>query len=131
MVAFLDVDCAEFAEYVRRIAAHAAALCERGAVALLVFLEALARPLTNPLPQEINAGSDLPGLGVRAFLGGDALLSRGLERRGVFVVDHYGELCERWIVAGHKVPGPGEILSALDRVEIACEECTVPLWPSD
>ena len=126
MVAFLDADCAECAEYVRRIAAHAADLRETEAVALLVLLEAPARTLTDPLPQEIIAGSDTPGTGVRAFLGEDALSSRGLARRGVFVIDHYGELCERWIVAGHEVPGPGEILSALDQIEITCEEGTVP-----
>jgi hypothetical protein len=73
----------------------------------------------------------MPGRGVRTFLGEDALFSHGLERRGVLVIDRYRELCERWIVAGHEVPGPGEILSALDQNEIACEECTVRLWPSD
>jgi hypothetical protein len=101
------------------------------AVALVVFLEQPARRLTDSLPAGIIVGSDMPGNSARAFLGQDAFASRGFVRGGVFVTDRYGELFAQWSVERHTFPAIAEILSALDHVQIACDECSTALWAAE
>lgn len=131
VIAFLDTDCAPCEEFLRALVDSAAALREKDAVALVVFLEQPARRMTDSLPPGIIIGSDMPGNSSRAFLGEDAFASRGFVRGGVFVTDRYGELFAQWAIERHKFPAIAEILSALDHVEMACDECSTPLWAAD
>lgn len=131
VIAFLDVSCAMCEAFVQTLASHAADLREKEAVALLVFPETASSLLSDSSSAEIVAGCDIGCHGIRMFLGEDALSARGLSRRGVFVTDRYGEISAEWVVGGHEFPGIREILSSLDLVEIACEECGVPYWPVD
>ncbi|HTV57288.1 MAG TPA: hypothetical protein VMJ93_00285 [Verrucomicrobiae bacterium] len=123
IIAFLDSGCDACADFLRRLVAHAPELREKNAVVLIAFLEAPPPVLTEALPAGIFAGADYSGRGARAFLGRDALSPSGLQRRGVFAADRYGELFTQWILAGHEFPPAGEIFSALAEMEIACEEC--------
>jgi thiol-disulfide isomerase/thioredoxin len=131
VIAFLNTDCEPCEEFLRTLAASAAALREKDAVALVVFLEQPARRLTDSLPPGIIVGADMPGKPARAFLGEDTFASRGFVRGGVFVTDRYGELFAQWIVERYKFPAIAEILKALDLVEMACDECSTPLWTAD
>jgi hypothetical protein len=131
VIAFLDLDCAPCEEFFRDLAARAATLREKEAVALAAFLSPLPERLAHSLPEEIIAGPDVSGRGARAYLGEDAFASRGLARTGVFVADRYGELFAQWVSPGHRFPPMEEIFSWLDHVEMACEECSVPQWPAD
>jgi peroxiredoxin len=131
VIAFLDLDCGSCAEFLRDLAARAAELREREAVALVVFLEQPPRQVTDCLPAEIIVGSDMPGRAVRAFLGEDAFSARGLVRGGVFVTDRYGELSAQWPIERHKFPELAEILSVLDYVQMACDACATPLWQAE
>lgn len=131
VIMFLDTDCGPCEEFLRALVASAAALREKEAVALVVFLDQPARRLTDSLPPGIIVGSDMPGNSARAFLGEDAFASRGFVRGGVFVTDRYGELFAQWTVERHKFAAIAEILSALDHVEMACDECSTPLWAAE
>ena len=131
VIAFLDLDCAPCAEFLRSIAARVAELREREAVALVVFLEQASPQITDGLPAEIIVGSDMPGRAARAFLGEDAFSARGLVSGGVFVTDRYGELAAQWPIERHKFPEFAEILSALDYVQMACDACATPLWQAE
>jgi hypothetical protein len=131
VIAFLDTDCAPCEEFLRTLVASAAALREKEAVALLVFLEQPTRRLTDSLPPGIIVGSDMPGNSARAFLGEDAFASRGFVRGGVFVTDRYGELFAQWTIERHKFPAIAEIFAALDYVEMACDACSAPLWAAE
>jgi hypothetical protein len=131
VIAFLDLDCAPCAEFLRMLASSAAAIREREAVALVLFLEQPSPQVTDSLPAGIIVGSDVPGSGARAFLGDDAFSARGFVRGGVFVTDRYGELSAQWPIERHKFPGIAEILSALDYVEMACDACATPLWQAE
>ncbi|MGB9244305.1 MAG: hypothetical protein WCC03_13205 [Candidatus Acidiferrales bacterium] len=131
VIAFLDTDCAPCEEFLRALEASAAALREKEAVALVVFLEQPARRVTDSLPPGIIIGADTPGNSARAFLGEDAFASHGFVRGGVFVTDHYGELFAQWTINRHKFPAIAEILAALDYVEMACDECSTPLWTAE
>ncbi len=105
---------------------------EKDAVALVVFLEQPARRGDpDSLPSGIIVGADMPGNSARAFLGEDAFASRGFVRGGVFVTDRYGELFAQWTIDRHKFPAITEILVALDHVEMACDECSNPLWTAE
>lgn len=131
VIAFLDVSCPMCEAFVQTLASRAADLREKEAVALFVFAEIpLPLPRNSPAP-EIISGSDIGGRGIRMFLGEDAVSARGPSRRGVFVTDRYGEISAQWVVNGHEFPRIEDILSSLDLVEIACEECSVPEWPVD
>lgn len=132
VIAFLDVSCSKCEAFARMLARYADDLREKEAVALLVFPET-SSPLLNgdPSPDEVVAGFDVGGHGIEMFLGADALSALGLSRRGVFVTDRYGEISAQWVVLGHEFPRISEILSSLNQVEIACEECSVPHWPVD
>ncbi len=131
VIAFLDTDCAPCEEFLRALVASAAALREKDAVALIVFLEQPAYRVTDSLPTGIIVGTDMPGNSARAFLGEDAFASRGFVRGGVFVTDRYGELFAQWIIDRHKFPAIAEIFAALDHVEMACDECSTPLWTAE
>ena len=131
VIAFLDTDCAPCEEFLRALVASAAALREKEAIALIVFLEQPARRVTDSLPSGIIVGTDMPGNSARAFLGEDAFASRGFVRGGVFVTDRYGELFAQWAIDRHKFPAIAEIFAALDHVEMACDECSTPLWAAE
>jgi hypothetical protein len=131
VIAFLDTDCAPCEEFLRTLVANAAALQEKDAVALVVFLEQPARRVTDSLPPGIIVGADMPGNSARAFLGEDAFASRGFVRGGVFVTDRYGELFAQWVIERHKFPAIAEIFAALNYVEMACDECSTPLWAAE
>jgi AhpC/TSA family len=131
VIAFLDTDCAPCEEFLGALVASADALREKEAVALVVSLDQPARRVTDSLPSGIIVGADIPGNSSRAFLGEDAFASRGFVRGGVFVTDRYGELFAQWVIERHKFPAMAEILASLDHVEMACDECSAPLWTSD
>ena len=131
VIAFLDTDCAPCEEFLGALVASADALREKEAVALVVFLDQPARRVTDSLPSGIIVGADIPGNSSRAFLGEDTFASRGFVRGGVFVTDRYGELFAQWTIERHKFPAMAEILASLDHVEMACDECSAPLWTSD
>ena len=131
VIAFFDTDCAPCEEFLRALVDSAAVLREKNAVALVVFLAQPACRLTDSLPPGIIVGADMPGNSARAFLGEDAFASRGFVRGGVFLTDRYGELLAQWTIERHKFPAIAEILAALDHVEMACDECSTPLWAAD
>ncbi len=131
VIAFLDTDCALCEDFLRALVTNAAEFRDKAAVALIVFLEQPARRVTDSLPPGIIVGADMPGSSARAFLGEDAFASRGFVRGGVFVTDRYGELFAQWTIDRHKFPAIAEILAALDHVEMACDECSTPLWTAD
>jgi peroxiredoxin len=131
VIVFLDVSCPMCETFVQTFASHAGELRDKEAVALLVFPETPSPQWSDSSSAEIIAGFDIGGHGIQMFLGEDGLSARGLSRRGVFVTDRYGEISVQWIVGEHEFPGIEEILSSLDLVEIACEECSVPHWPVD
>jgi peroxiredoxin len=127
VIAFLDLECTPCAEFLRRLAARAAELREKEAVALIVFPQQPSNRVTDSLPAEIIVGSDTPGRAAREFLGDDAFSARGFVRGGVFVTDRYGELSAEWPIERHKFPEIDEIMRALDYVQMACDACTAPL----
>lgn len=131
VIAFLDASCARCEEFAQRLAAQAVAFRAKEAVALLAYLEPPAAGMADSLPAGVFSGADMPGRAAHAFLGEEALSAQGLDRRGVFVADRYGELSAQWVFEGHQFPGIPEILSSLDQMEIACEECSVPEWPAE
>jgi hypothetical protein len=131
VIAFLDADRELCEEFLRRLVARATDLREKEAVALIAFLAAPPRAITDSLPKEIVAGCDMSGRGARAFLGEDAFAARGLVRGGVFVADRYGELFAQWSLAGHKFPDVEEIFTALEQMEMSCEGCEIPAAPAD
>jgi len=130
VIAFLDAGCAPCGEFLRRVAAGAAELRARDALALFVFLEPPPAATADALPPEVVVGADISGRAQKAYLGGDDLPD-GANRRGVFVADRYGELCAAWTPRDHEFPGVAEILRWLDHLAIACEECSPPHWPAE
>lgn len=131
VIAFLDVGCPMCEAFAQMLASHAADLHEKEAVALLVFAETPSPLLPDFAASEIIVGSDVSGHGIGMFLGEHMVSDGGLRQRGVFVTDRYGELAAQWVVGAHEFPGIEEILSSLNLVEIACDECGVPHWPID
>ena len=131
VVVFLDAGCALCEEFLRGLAAQAGRLRASEAVVLTVFLEPPAPGFFDSHPAEIIVGADMSGRGVRAFLGDDALSSRGLGRRGVFVADRYGELFAQWVLRDHEFPAIDEIFTWVEHAGIACDDCATPIWPVD
>ncbi len=129
VIGFLDAGCPLCDAFVRALSGHSVELREKEATALLAFREGSSLSMGIPLPAEIIIGSDIGNQSTRRFLGEDALFPKGLARRAVFVTDRYGEIWGQWIVQEHKFPSIEQILSTLNQVEIACEECEVPFWP--
>ena len=128
VIAFLDVDCALCEQFIRTLIEHAVGLDEKEAVELLAFIKEPASSLTNSLPSGIIAGVDVDSRGALGFLGEDGPPMQELRRRAVFVTDRHGEISAHWIVGRHEFPRIEEILSSLNMVEIACEECGVSDW---
>ncbi len=131
VIAFLDLECAPCAEFLKSLVLRAGELREKESVALLVFPQQPSRQITDSLPAEIIIGSDMPGRAAREFLGDDAFSASGFVRGGVFVTDRYGELSAQWQIERHKFPGIAEIMSALDYVQMACDACATPLWQAE
>ena len=129
VIAFLDADCALCSRFVRSLIEYAYALEEKEAVALLAFPREPILSLFCSLPHGFIAGVDPSGRSAQTFLGADPSPQGNCGQLGVFVTDRYGEISARWPVVAHNFPATKEILSALDSVEIACEECYVPHWP--
>ena len=130
VVVFLDEHCLQCEAFIRDVAARAAELREKEAVVLLAFPQEPGQSLRAFASDPLFPGATTPHH-VRAFLGENALSLEGLSRRGTFVTDRYGEIADLWITRGHCFPHTDQILSSLNRVEIACEECEVPFWPVD
>jgi len=131
VIVFLDAHCAGCERFVADLTKHAAELADQEAVVFLAFPQEPSVSFTASLPPGFIAGLDLGGHGAQAFLGDDALPTQEGWKCAVFVTDRYGELSAEWAVRGHQFPAIGEILRALNSVEIACEECSVPDWPID
>ena len=130
VIALLDENCSQCENFIRDLANQASDLREQEAIILLAFLGEPQQSLRDILSDEFSAGAaSAPHL--RQFLGEDATSAERLSRRGVFVTDRYGEISSMWITQGHDFPRIEQILSALNLVEIACEECEVPFWPVD
>jgi peroxiredoxin len=131
VIAFLDAECAPCRQFVDELAKHAMEVGEKDAVVLLAFPEGPSSSHTSRLPPGFIAGIDVGGRGAQAFLAAESSPTQQLRLRGVFVTDRYGEVSSNWIFEGHQFPAISAVLSALDLVEIACEECSVPDWPVD
>lgn len=131
VIAFLDGDCATCRQFVDELAKHAMEVGEKNAVVLMAFPEGPYPLHTSRLPPGFIAGIDIRGRSAQAFLGTELSFPQHLRLRGVFVTDRYGELSSNWILEGHQFPAISAVLSALDLVEIACEECSTPEWPVD
>jgi hypothetical protein len=129
VIGFLDAECPLCEAFVRALGGHSAELREKEAIALLAFPEGASLSMSVPSPAEITVGSDIGNQSIRRFLGEDALSPKRVAPRAVFVTDRYGEIAGRWIIQGHDFPTIEQILSTLNLVEIACEECSVPIWP--
>jgi peroxiredoxin len=130
VIAFLDAECQLCEAFVRALSSHAAELREKDTTVLLVFSEGSPLRMCGPLPAEIIVGADRNNHGVRQFLG-EVATSSQRRRRGVFVTDRYGEVSTQWIVPQHEFPPMRDVLSAINLVEIACEECFPPEWPAE
>ena len=132
VIAFLIADSPHSGNFVELLAARAADLRERNALALVIFSDAPPAALRDSLPGEILIAADMSGRSARAYLGDDAFGPTGQQRSGVFVADRYGELFAQWVAPdAAALPGAGEILSALGQIEVACEECGVSHWPAE
>jgi hypothetical protein len=129
VIAFLDSDCRLCEAFAENLVRHAADLHEKDAVALLIFEERPPASLSDFLPPEIIAGTDVDAHGLQRFLGAQSRTGQALTQRALFVTDRYGEISAQWILPGHDFPGIEAILSSLNSVQIACEECGVPHWP--
>ena len=129
VIVFPHAGCAACEEFLRALAANAAALREREAVALVIFSDTPAARVVENLPAQIVVATDMSGRSQQAFLGRDAFGPAGQRATGVFVTDRYGELYAQWIGAGDAgLAGTGEILEWLSQVQLACEECGVTCW---
>ncbi|MGB8849700.1 MAG: redoxin domain-containing protein [Candidatus Acidiferrales bacterium] len=132
IILFLHAGCAACEEYLHQIAANAAAWKENGAVVLVALLGSPSRAATDFLPDNVIVGLDPSGHGANAFLGTDTLAPAGDARLGVFVTDRYGELAMQWeIAASHEFPPVATLRTQLERIEMACDECSTPLWRVD
>jgi hypothetical protein len=132
IIVFLHADCLTCEEYLRQIAADSAAWNENNAVVLVSLLGTPSRAATEFLPQNVIVGVDPSGRAANAYLGRDTLAPAGDTRLGVFVTDRYGELFAQWKIAyGHEFPQPANLQTQLERIEIACDECSTPLWRVD
>lgn len=120
VIAFLHSDCSYCAGWLEQLAASAAELAEREAVALVIYAETPPRKAAEMAPPLI-AASDSAGDSHRAFLGQEAFGPAGLDRVGAFVTDRYGELYGQWIGrdAG-ELPNRNEILDTLSVIQIIC-----------
>lgn len=120
VIAFLHADCSRCDGWLAQLAARAAELTEREAVALLIYAEPLPRK-TGTLAFPLIAGSDAAGHSQVAFLGREAFGPAGLDRVGVFVTDRYGDLYGQWLGEdADELPLGGEILDTLSVIQMIC-----------
>jgi hypothetical protein len=120
VIAFLHADCTRCEAWLAHLATRAADLSEREAVGLVIYAETPPRA-AGMLPQPMIAAADVTGRSQRTFLGREAFGPAGLDRVGVFVTDRYGELYAQWIATdASELPAPGEILSTLWQIQVAC-----------
>ncbi len=131
VIAFLDAGCSVCEEFLDTLARRAVDLRERKALVLAIHLEPVPHAMSNRMPQEIIVGVDVSGRSIRNFLGEDAMVGGSRRGRGVFVTDRYGEISALWVLNQHEFPSAGDVLSSLEHIEIACEECFMPHWPVD
>ncbi len=132
VIAFLHARCPRCAAFLGKLAARAAELAEREAVALVVLAEAPTALATENLPAQVVVAADMGGRSQRAYLGEEAFGPAGQERVGVFVADRYGELYAQWIARNEDgLPGVGELVEWLGQIQVACEECGVSHWPAE
>lgn len=119
--------------WLAQLAEQATALQEAEGVALVLLPSNVSQNMSRYARAEITVTGDISGRSQRAYLGEDAFGTAGLARLGAFVTDRYGELRAQWITdnAKHKLPEVSEVLSWLNQVLIACEECGAPHWPSE
>ena len=117
VVAFLHADCRRCEHFLLRCAESAVQLTEREAVALVIFSEVPPAALTGNLPREVVAAAEMGGHAQRDYLGKDAFGPAGQQRVGVFVADRYGELVAQWVGGDDALPGIGDALSWLSRIE--------------
>jgi hypothetical protein len=128
----LHAGCTSCEDYLRRIAADSAAWRENGAVVLVALLGSPLRAATDFLPDNVVVGLDPSWRGANAFLGRDTLAPVGDARVGVFVTDRYGELAAQWeIAASHEFPTLATLRRHLEQIEMACDQCSTPLWRVD
>ncbi|MGD0908401.1 MAG: hypothetical protein ABSA96_12525 [Candidatus Acidiferrales bacterium] len=120
VIAFLHADCSRCDGWLAQLAARAADLTDREAVALLIYSEVPPRKAETLTPPLI-AGADIAGHSQRAFLGSEALGPAGLDRVGVFVTDRYGDLYVQCLGRdASELPPPGEILDTLSVIQMIC-----------
>jgi peroxiredoxin len=120
VIVFLHADCSHCDAWLGQLAARAADLVERDAVALLIYAEPPPRR-TETLASPLIAAADAAGHSQRAFLGREAFGPAGLDRVGVFVTDRYGELYGQWIVRdASELPAHAEILNTLSVIHMIC-----------
>ena len=132
VILFLHAGCASCEDYLRRIAADSAVWKENGAVVLVALLGSPSRAATDFLPDNVIVGLDPSGRAVDAYLGRDTLAPAGDARLGVFVTDRYSELIVQWeIVASHEFPALATLRTHLERIEMACDVFSTPLWRID
>lgn len=131
VIAFLDANCPTCDEFLGELKRHASGFAAHSAVTLVAFLDVPRRGATEALPPHLIVGVDPSGRSARAFLGDDAVSSGSRCSRGVFVTDRYGELAAIWPISQHEFPAMEAIRAALRGVEIACEECCMPQWPTE
>jgi hypothetical protein len=120
VIVFLHSDCSHCAAWLEQLAAIAADLAEREAVALVIYAETPPRRAAE-LAAPLIAASDTTGHAHRAFLGREAFSPLGLDRVGVFVTDRYGDLFGQWIGReAAELPARNEILDTLNVIQIIC-----------
>jgi hypothetical protein len=120
VIAFLHSDCAHCAAWLEQLAAGAADLAEREAVALVIYAETPPRKAAE-LAVPLLAACDPSGHSHRAFLGREAFSPSGLDRVGVFVTDRYGDLFGQWTGRdAMELPDRKEILDTLNVIQIIC-----------
>jgi hypothetical protein len=120
VIAFLHADCSRCDGWLAQLAARAAELADREAVALLIYAEQPPRK-TETLSSPLIAGADVAGHSQRAFLGSEAFGPAGLDRVGVFVTDRYGDLYGQWLGRdAAELPLPGEIFDTLSVIQMIC-----------
>jgi peroxiredoxin len=132
VIAFLHAGCRRCETFIQKLAAHAAELDGREALALAVFAEMPYALESENLPAQVVLAADIGGRSQRAYLGEEAFGPVGQERVGVFVADRYGELYAQWIARNEDgLPGVGELLEWLGQIQVACEECGVAHWGTE
>jgi peroxiredoxin len=120
VIVFLRADCSQCDNWLSQLAARAAELGEREAVALIIYAEPPPRK-TETLSSPLIAAADATGHSQRAFLGREAFGSAGLDRVGVFVTDRYGDLYGQWSGKdADALPAHAEIFDTLSVIQMIC-----------